>query len=132
MEGLSPEQLARLITDYNASARSLNEFQVRFWDEFSLTQQLDLNTYQNSLLNRAYDLETKVVSPYFTGAVETIETILKTTAQTRQTIQTIESANIGLNLGATLVALAAAIARSSVRSMEVALREMNGLLTMQE
>ena len=56
MEDFTPNQLNGIIKGYYSMARALNEYQVIHWAELSHEQQLDLNAYQNSLLNRAQDL----------------------------------------------------------------------------
>ena len=58
MEDFTPEQISVIANAYCSMARALNQFQVMRWPEFLYEQQLDLNAYQTSLLNRAHDLQT--------------------------------------------------------------------------
>ena len=90
MEDFTPEQIIGITNGYCNMARALNEFQVFYWSELTHEQQLDLNAYQNSLLNRAQDILIRTIRPAFTNAREML--LLIQQATTRQKSEFNESA----------------------------------------
>lgn len=111
-------------------AHALNEFQVMRWPEFTHEQQLDLNAYQNSLLNRALDLQSRVVRPAFKQVGEMSMTIRQATDAARAGLHHTHNVVVALNIGAITVALAAYVARANVRGIQTALRELDELLAL--
>ncbi|AUD01780.1 hypothetical protein [Spirosoma pollinicola] len=128
MEDFTSEQLDGIATAYGNMARSLNQFQAQHWSELTHEQQLDLNAYQNSLLNRAQDIQTRICRPAFTNADHMANQILEATDKARTTIQKMENLPVAMNVGAITVALAAYAARANARGIEIALRELKELI----
>ena len=128
MEDLTPEQIVVIANGYRSMARALNEFQVMRWLEFSNEQHLDLNAYQNSLLNRAQDLQTMAVRPAFRNTAEMAEGIQQATQQAKDSLKRIRNLTVALNVGAITVALASYVARANLRGIQTALRELGDLL----
>ena len=102
------------------------------WPEFSHEQQLDLNAYQNSLLNRAHDLQALTVRPAFASATDVTESIERATREAQDSLTHIRSLTVALNVGAITVALASYVARANVRGIQTALRELDNLLVTEE
>ena len=132
MEDFTSEQIVVIANGYRSMACTLNEFQVMHWPEFSHEQQLDLNAYQNSLLNRAHDLQALAVRPAFTNAAEMAESIQRATQEAKDSLIHIRSLTVALNVGAITVALASYVARANVRGIQTALRELDNLLVTEE
>ncbi|GAB3886259.1 hypothetical protein [Spirosoma agri] len=130
MEDFTPEQIVSIANGYRLMARTLNEFQVMHWPAFTHEQQLDLNAYQNSLLNRAQDLQTQAVRPAFNQASEMAMAIRRATDDAKSGLRHIRNLTIALNVGAITVALAAYVARANLRGIQTALRELGDLLAM--
>lgn len=132
MEDFTPEQIVVIANGYRSMARALNEFQVMRWPEFTHEQQLDLNAYQNSLLNRAQDLQMMAVHPAFKNTAQMAEGIQRATRDARNSLKRIRNLTIALNVGAITVALASYVARANLRGIETALRELSDLLRIEE
>ncbi len=132
MEDFTPEQLVAIANGYRSMARALNEFQVMRWSEFSHEQQLDLNAYQNSLLNRAQDLQTMAVRPAFKNTAEMAEGIQRATQEAKNSLKRIRNLTLALNVGAITVALASYVARANLQGIQTALRELSNLLVTEE
>lgn len=113
-------------------ARALNEYQVIHWSELSHEQQLDLNAYQNSLLNRAEDLLLQTVRPAFTNAFTLSAGVEKAMTDARVSLNRIRNVAIALNVGALAVALAAYVARADLRGIQTAQRELDHLMILDE
>ncbi|WP_345247398.1 hypothetical protein [Nibrella saemangeumensis] len=127
MTYLNAEQLNALARTWKVAAFSLNQYQARCWDTLTIEQHLDINAYQNSLLNRAHDLETGIVKIGFDDNAQAIQTISVVTIEAQKSLQTTSTIPIGMNIGAILVALAAATARRNAKAMQHALRELDDL-----
>lgn len=132
MESIPASLLTALADDYKLTAHDLCAFQLRCWSAFSITQQMDLNACQNSLLTRAQDLDQRTTSPFFVQAAHTVAVALKATTRGRQLLATTQDALIGLNIGVIMVALAAGIGRGSVTNIDIALRELDELIQMDD
>jgi hypothetical protein len=132
MEDFTSEHIAVIANGYRSMARALNEFQSSRWPEFSHEQQLDLNAYQNSLLNRAQDLQSMVARPAFRDAAEMTELILRALHNADYQLKHIRNLTVALNVGAITVALASYVARANLRGIQTALRELNNLLVTEE
>lgn len=132
MEDLTPEQIVAIANGYRSMARALNEFQVMRWPEFSHEQHLDVNAYQNSLLNRAQDLQTLAVRPAFANTAEMAEGIRRATQEAKNSLKRIRNLTVALNVGAITVALASYVARANLRGIQTALRELGDLLVTEE
>lgn len=132
MEDFTPDQLVTIANGYRDTARALNEFQVAHWPELSHEQQLDLNAYQNSLLNRAQDLQTGAVKPAFDNVATLATTLQQATDRAKAGLQHIKNITLALNVGAITVALASYVARANLRGVTTALRELSTLLTTEE
>lgn len=132
MEDLTPEQIVVIANGYRSMARALNEFQVMRWPEFSNEQHLDINAYQNSLLNRAQDLQTMAVRPAFKDTAEMAEGIQRATQEAKDSLKRIHNLTVALNVGAITVALASYVARANLRGIQTALRELGDLLMTEE
>ncbi|GAB2568803.1 hypothetical protein GCM10027190_18380 [Spirosoma areae] len=132
MEDFTAEQISGITSGYYHMARALNEFQVRHWPALTHEQHLDLNAYQNSLLSRADDLQTCIVRPAFTNAADVSATIQQATEAAKTSLTYITSPPLALNVGAITVALASYVARANLRGIEIALRELNELMAMNE
>ncbi len=108
----------------------LNQYQGMHWSEFSVEQHLDINAYQNSLLNRAHDLETGQVRAIVHEALPAYDQIIRVSSDVIALLSEDTPLSISLNIGAMTVALAAAVARGHLKSIDVALRELTELRTM--
>lgn len=128
MEDFTPEQINGITNSYSNMARALNKFQVLYWTELTHEQQLDLNAYQNSLLNRVQDFRTRTVRPAFTSAGEMAAIVQQATDEANVSVQRMTDPNIALNVGALTVALASYVARANLRGIQTALRELGELL----
>ncbi|WP_461043184.1 hypothetical protein [Spirosoma harenae] len=109
-------------------ARALNAYQAQHWLELSHEQQLDLNAYQNSLLNRSHDLQTNATRPAFSDAISMAASIQQATTSAQDSLRYIDNTTVALNVGAATVALAAYVARANLRGIQTALRELSDLL----
>ncbi|AKD55698.1 hypothetical protein [Spirosoma radiotolerans] len=127
MEDLTLEQINELASAYCDMARSLNEFQVVHWSQLTHEQQLDLNAYQNSLLDRAQAIQMRTTRPAFTNAHQMTGRILEGTHKARTSLQQLDDLPVAINVGAITVALAAYAARANARGIEIALRELDDL-----
>jgi len=127
MEDLTLEQINELASAYCDMARSLNEFQVIHWTQLTHEQQLDLNAYQNSLLDRAQAIQMRTTHPAFSNADQITGRILEGTHKARTSLQQLDDLPVAINVGAITVALAAYAARANARGIELALRELDEL-----
>ena len=127
MEDLTFEQINDLASAYCDMARSLNEFQAVHWSQLTHEQQLDLNAYQTSLLDRAQAIQTRTTRPAFTNADQITIRILEGTHKARTSLQQLDDLPVAINVGAITVALAAYAARANARGIELALRELDDL-----
>ena len=132
MEDFTPEQITAITTRYRSMARALNKFQVMRWPEFSHEQQLDLNAYQNSLLNRAQDMQTAAVRPAFKSTIDMVNEIERAMQDAEASLRHIQNLTVALNVGAITVALASYVARANLRGIQTALRELGELLGEEE
>jgi hypothetical protein len=132
MEDFTPEQIVSIANGYRMMARALNEFQVSHWSDFTYEQQLDLNAYQNSLLNRAQDLQTLTVRPAFANVADMAITIRQATDMAKAGLEHIQNVTIAINVGAITVALASYVARANLRGIQTALRELGELLILDQ
>lgn len=132
MEDFTPEQITAITTRYQSMARALNELQVRRWPEFSHEQQLDLNAYQSSLLNRAQDLQALTVRPAFKNSVDMVSEVERAMQDAEASLRHIQNLTAALNVGAITVALASYVARANLRGIQTALRELGELLVADE
>ena len=132
MNDFTTEQMAGVANGYRSMARALNEFQVLRWTEFSHEQQLDINAYQNSLLNRAQDLQNLAVRPAFKDTTVMANSIRQATHDAVAGLTHIRNLTVALNVGAITVALASYVARANLRGIETALRELGELLMVEE
>jgi hypothetical protein len=132
MEDLTPDQINGITKGYFSMARALNEYQVIHWVELSHEQQLDLNAYQNSLLNRAQDLILRTIRPAYTNTITVSAGIEKAITNARGSLKRIRNVAVALNVGALTVALAAYVARADLRGIQTALRELDDLVTLDE
>ncbi len=132
MEDLTPDQIVGIATGYRNMARALNEFQVRRWPEFTHEQQLDVNAYQNSLLNRAHDLQSLTVRPAFKFSADMAFTIIQATETARSSLRGIRNLTVALNVGAITVALASYVARANLHGIQTTLRELTDLAQLEE
>ena len=132
MEDFTPDQLNGITKGYYSMARALNEYQVTHWVELSHEQQLDLNAYQSSLLNRAQDLLTRSARPAYTNTIAVSAGIEKTITDARGSLKRIRNVVVALNVGALTVALAAYVARADLRGIQTALRELEHLVILDE
>lgn len=132
MEDFTFDQSIEIARSYYNMARALNEYQALHWPELTHEQQLDLNAYQNSLLNRAHDLQTKTARPAFANADEMANHIRKATEDAKSSLNRIQNLTIALNVGAITVALAAYVARANLRGIQTALRELGELVIYRE
>ena len=128
MDDFSADQIKRIATGYRNLARSLNEFQVTHWPSLLVDQHVDLNAYQSSLLNRAQDLQTRLVRPAFVSPRDTTAQIKQATDLAKKSLKKIKSLPVALNIGAIVVALTSYVARADPRGIQVALRELNELV----
>lgn len=131
MESFSPEQLLTLAQHWRLAAQTLNVYQAAHWAEFSVEQHLDLNACQNSLLSRAADLETGQVRAIINNALPAYAGILNAIGRILVTLPASKEITTGLSIGAMLVALAAALARGQLKSIDVVLRELSELREME-
>ena len=111
-------------------ARALNEFQLLHWSELTHEQQLDLNAYQNSLLNRAQDLLMRTTRPAFTNAIDMFLLIQQATTDAKASLKHIRNVTVALNVGAITVALASYVARANKQGIQTALRELADLVVL--
>lgn len=128
MEDFTPEQITAITTRYRSMARALNELQIRHWPEFSHEQQLDLNAYQSSLLNRAQHLQASTVRPGFKNTVDMVGEVDRAVKDAEASLGNIQNLTVALNVGAITVALASYVARANLRGIQTALRELGELL----
>ncbi|GAB2539680.1 hypothetical protein [Spirosoma aerophilum] len=127
MEDFTVEQLEDIAKAYIDMARSLNEFQGNHWSELTFEQQLDLNAYQNSLLNRAQDIQRRTTRPAFMNTERMTTRIKEATTKAKMSLKRLDNLPIALNIGAITVALAAYTARANLRGVDIALRELDNL-----
>ncbi len=127
MESFSVDQLLTLAQHWRLAAQTLNIYQAAHWDEFTVEQHLDINAYQNSLLSRAGDLETGQARAIIHDVLSAYPDILDAITSTTTTLLRTKELPVGLNLGAMMVALAAAVARGHLKSIDVAIRELDDL-----
>ncbi|GAB3544422.1 hypothetical protein [Spirosoma fluminis] len=132
MEDLSPEQIEVIATGYRDTARALNEFQALHWPALTDEQQIDLNAYQSSLLNRAQDLQTLAIRPAFSQTADLVKRVQLATDEAKASLGRIENTSLALNVGAITVALASYVARGNVRGIETAIREITELVVTEE
>ncbi|QJW90487.1 hypothetical protein HNV11_14410 [Spirosoma taeanense] len=132
MEDFTPEHIVGIANGYRNMARALNELQVRRWPELTHEQHLDLNAYQNSLLNRAQDIQTLTVRPAFDKAADMAAAIREATHVAQASLKHTRNLTIALNIGAITVALASYVARANLRGIETALRELGELLVSED
>lgn len=130
MTSFTADQLLTLGQHWRLIAQVLNEYQAAHWAEFSVEQHLDVNAYQNSLLNRANDLETGAVRAIIHDALPAYMDVLNAVTYVKNTLLLNKDLVVGLNIGAMTVALAAAVARGHLKSIEVTLRELTDLQAM--
>lgn len=132
MEDFTTDQIAGIAAGYNNMARVLNEYQLAHWSDLSHEQQLDVNAYQNSLLNRAHDLRERITKPAFTNVADMAFTIQKATFNAQANLKYIKSLTTALALGAMVVALASYVARANTQGIKTILRELGELLEREE
>ena len=132
MEDFTPEQISVIANAYCSMARALNQFQVMRWPEFLYEQQLDLNAYQTSLLNRAHDLQTMAAQPAFQNPAAMTSAIQQAMSNAESSLTHIRNLSVALNIGAVMVALAAYVARANLRGIETALRELSELVKVED
>ncbi|GAB4018482.1 hypothetical protein [Spirosoma koreense] len=130
MEDFTAEQLNGIANSYNNVARALNKFQALYWSELTHEQQLDLNAYQTSLLNRLQDIQTRAVRPAFKNATEMATIIRQANDEATLSLQRVTDTALALNIGAITVALASYVGRANLRGIQTALRELGELLKM--
>lgn len=128
MEDFTTDQISGIAAGYNNMARALNEYQLAHWSNLSHEQQLDVNAYQNSLLNRAHDLQERHAKPAFTNVADMASTIQEATFIAQVNLKYIRSLSTALTLGAIIVALAAYVARANIQGIKTILRELRELL----
>ncbi len=132
MESFTDDQLTSLAQQWRTVARLLNAYQALHWAEFSVEQHLDMNACQNSLLNRANDLETGQTRAILNEALPAYDQIMRAVNKAANTLSNAKNLTVSLNIGAMTVALAAATARGHLKSIDIALRELAGLQAMEE
>ena len=132
MEDFTPEQILSITTGYITMARALNEFQVNHWPELAHEQQLDLNAYQNSLLNRAQDLQMLNTRPAFVNTYAMEAMVREAIEKAKNGLHRMGNLTVALNTGAITVALASYVARANLRGIQTALRELDELLLLKE
>ena len=128
MQDFSSEQISTITSSYDAVALALSQYQVQHWSVLTHEQQLDLNAYQNSLLNRIEDMLTHRVRPAFEDADEMAATIQQATDDAKTGLQHMNDPVIALNTGAMIVAMASYVARPNLPGIKTALRELNNLI----
>lgn len=128
MEDFTTAQISGIAAGYNNMARALNEYQLAHWTDLSHEQQLDVNAYQNSLLNRAHDLLERNTKPAFTNVADVAFTIQEATFNAQTNLNYIRSLPTALTLGAITVALASYVARANTQGIKTILRELRELL----
>ena len=128
MYSLSKQQIDELVAIWQKTAFCLCSFQVKHWNEFSYEQHLDVNAYQNSLLNRAHDLEAKVINPSFRQIEGILDTVRTATREGLIVVDQTKDLSLSLSAGAILVALAAYVSRADSDGIQVALRELENVL----
>lgn len=109
-------------------AQALNEYQVLHWPELSHEQHLDLNAYQNSLLNRAQDFRKQISRPAFANVVDMATGVQQALADAKTSLKYISNTTLALHVGAITVALAAYVSRANLRGIQTVLRELTDLL----
>lgn len=130
MENFTPDQLLTLAQHWRLAAQTLNAHQTAHWTRFSVEQHLDSNAYQNSLLNRANDLETGQTRAIIHDALPAYTGITQAITSATVDLLRCNDLAVGLNIGAMMVALAAAVARGNLKTIDVTLRELDGLRAM--
>ena len=129
MYSLSKQQIDELVAIWQQTAYCLCNLQVKHWEEFSYEQHLDVNAYQNSLLNRAHDLAANLINPSFPQIESVLDMIRNATREGLQLIQHTSELSISLSTGAILVALAAYVSRADSDGIQIAIRELRNVLT---
>ena len=109
-------------------ARTLTEFQLRRWSEFTHEQQLDLNAYQSSLLNRAHDMQSRAVNPSVDQPRVLTLTVQEAVRDACAGLPELHNLTLALNVGALIVALASYVARANKRGIQTAVDELHHLL----
>lgn len=130
MQDFSSEQISTIASSYDAVALALNQYQVEHWSALTHEQQLDLNAYQNSLLNRIEDILTQRVRPAFEDANDMAATIRQASDDAKAGLQRMTDPVIALNTGAMIVAMASYVARPNLPGIKTALRELDNLMKM--
>jgi hypothetical protein len=128
MHDFTLTQLSSIAESYLRMAKALTELQLARWTEFTHDQQLDLNAYQNSLLNRAHDLQTRAVNPAVKQAELLTKSIQQTIGHTCDRLLMTSDVSLALTLGALIVALASYVARDNRKGIQSAFNELNHLL----
>lgn len=128
MYSLNKQQIDELVEIWQQTAYSLCYFQAKHWNEFSHEQHLDVNAYQNSLLNRANDLEAKVFNPSFSQSDRILEIVRKATKEGLTVVERTPDLSVSLSIGAILVALAAYVSRADQGGIQIAMRELQNIL----
>ncbi|WP_461078480.1 hypothetical protein [Spirosoma flavus] len=128
MEDFTLEQITSITSGYRNLAHALNGFQGEHWQELTDEQHLDINAYQNSLLNRANDLQTRSVRPAFTNATDVADQVRQAIEKARMGLRYVQDLPVALNIGAIIVAMASYVARPNVRGLQTTLRELDELL----
>ena len=128
MEDFTPEQITEITTSCCNMAQALNEYQVMHWPELSHEQHLDLNAYQNSLLNRAQDFRKQTSRPAFTNVNDIVSGVQQAMSDAKTCLNYISNTALALHVGAITVALAAYVSRANLRGIHTVLRELNELL----
>ncbi len=128
MNDFTLTQLSTIANSYSHMARALTELQLARWTELTHEQQLDLNAYQNSLLNRAHDLQTRAVNPSVDQAEWLTERIRQTIGHICNQLPTTGNVSLALALGALIVALASYVARDNRKGIQSAFNELTHLL----
>ena len=127
MENFTDAQLRSFAQQWRSVARLLNAYQALHWTAFSVEQHLDMNACQNSLLNRANDLETGQTRAILNEALPAYDQIMDAVNAAILALQGDRSLTTVLTIGAITVALAAATARGHLKNIDAALRELTGL-----
>lgn len=130
MQDFSSEQINTIASSYDAVALALNQYQVEHWSALTHEQQLDLNAYQNSLLNRIEDILTQRVRPAFEDANDMAAKIQQATDDAKAGLQRMTDPVVALNTGAMIVAMASYVARPNLPGIKTALRELDNLMNM--
>ena len=128
MEDFTPEQITEITMSCCNMAQALNEYQVLHWPELSHEQHLDLNAYQNSLLNRAQDFRKQTSRPAFANVNDIVSGVQQAMSDAKTCLKYMGSTALALHVGAITVALAAYVSRANLRGIHTVLRELNELL----